>query len=125
MTVVSVKMGTSFRWIGRYPSGRWREALHVWEEIFVSGTDRAVMANMGAYLAFDLNVTLSGANLLRVGRVHGRRFSFVAYRHPVKGIIGIWGDGPSGDELHVVHELGRRAGAHLLNETTHGPSWLS
>lgn len=116
MTVISVKMGTQFRWLGRYPSGRWREAFYVWEEIFVSGTDLAMM-NLGRHIFFDLNITVSGANLLRVGRVNGPRFCFVTYRHPTKGVLGIWGDGPSGDELHVTHELGQRAGIHLLNET--------
>lgn len=124
MTVVSVKMGTQFRWIGRYPSGRWREALHVWEEIHVSGSDLAMMG-LARSFSFDLNVTVSGANLLRVGRVNSRRFAFITYRHPTKGALGIWGDSPSGDELHIIHELGRRAGVHLLNETAHGPSWLS
>lgn len=122
MTVLSVKMGTQFRRIGKYPPGRWREALHVWVEVHISGSD---LAMMGLPRSFDLNATVSGVNLLRAGRVNGRRFAFATYRNPVKGALGIWGDALSGDELHVVHELGQRAGIHLLNETYHGPSWLS
>lgn len=85
-----------------------------------------MMMGIPRSFSFDLNAIVSGANLLRTGRVRDNRFAFVTYRHPTKGVLGIWGSNLSGDELHLTHELGARAGVALINETALGAlSWPS